>query len=343
MNKSNYGISPTIGVTILIAITVILSASIGLFLVDMGENQQTPPPSIGVNTEVTENQFTVTVIRGSTDTLEILVNGASESKKVNVSPGDSVSATVENGDSITVLSSKTGSTQTILTTDISSVSKSAPSLPTDGLIAHWELNGGAVDSTGTYNGTLVGPPTETPEAIKDTALYFDASNDYISISDGDDESTWAPENGLTVTMWVRPDNNDDWARLISYGRTATNTSSDEKWGIIWHKRNSAHMGKIKTGGNSHTVSAGKTLPKDEWSHIALTYDNETLKMYLDGSMVDENNSPSGQIDVSSAPLQIGAAGPNEKYGGEMDEVRLYGKALDSTEINSIYSETNPEA
>ena len=68
------------------------------------------------------------------------------------------------------------------------------------------------------------------------------------------------------------------------------------------------------------------LPTGTWTHLALTYNGSTLRLYLDGDQVSAS-AQSGTLASSSAPLEIGGDGIYGQYfQGLIDEVRVYNVA-----------------
>jgi hypothetical protein len=84
---------------------------------------------------------------------------------------------------------------------------------------------------------------------------------------------------------------------------------------------------------------GPEIPKNEWHYWVGTYDGNTMKLYIDGSQV-ASASVSKTITTSADPLRIGHY-ENEWFTGLLDEVRIYSRALSSTEIANAYSENLP--
>ena len=77
------------------------------------------------------------------------------------------------------------------------------------------------------------------------------------------------------------------------------------------------------------VQSEKTLPLNEWHHIALTYDGtryaEGVKLYVDGQpwkwevLLDDLNNPR---PLRREPLRIGGGGgPDNRFQGRIDDVR----------------------
>jgi hypothetical protein len=68
-----------------------------------------------------------------------------------------------------------------------------------------------------------------------------------------------------------------------------------------------------------------------WSHVALTYDGSKSRLYVGGDLVAEKQ---GSLPVTNeGDLEIGAATEVASYfTGRIDEVRIYNRALDDSEL-----------
>jgi hypothetical protein len=71
-----------------------------------------------------------------------------------------------------------------------------------------------------------------------------------------------------------------------------------------------------------------------WSHLAVTYDGATLRLYVNGTQV-ATRAQTGAITSSTNPLRIGGnAVWGEYFNGVIDEVRVYNRALSAAEITT---------
>ena len=94
-----------------------------------------------------------------------------------------------------------------------------PTAPGDHLMAHWAFEGNANDTTGTYNGTLVGDAGFSPDGRVGQALELDgsnANNAYVDLPDGFEDFS----NGFSVALWAKPTEVRNWARFIDFGNAA---------------------------------------------------------------------------------------------------------------------------
>jgi hypothetical protein len=80
-------------------------------------------------------------------------------------------------------------------------------------------------------------------------------------------------------------------------------------------------------------ASSTTLPANQWSHVAVTYNGSSMQLYVNGSAVGSPTTISGTINSGSNTLWIGgnnAAG--EYFQGRIDEMRIYNRALSSSEV-----------
>ena len=79
---------------------------------------------------------------------------------------------------------------------------------------------------------------------------------------------------------------------------------------------------------------GSPISTSTWHHIALTYDGSSLRAYLDG--VQQGTAQQTALSSVSAPVQLGAlivgSSNTDWFGGTLDEVRVYNRALSQAEI-----------
>ncbi len=173
----------------------------------------------------------------------------------------------------------------------------------------------------------------TPESIPGTSMNFDGSGDYISITQIGQEYQFGKTKSFSVECWIK----------------TTTTSSDDA--IISNQDwdNSYNPGwtiAIESGRLSFNVADGSSRVRmrtsttneyndGEWHHVAGTFDRDMGKarLYIDGNLELES-ALNGVGDINNnLIIGIGAAAENDwQYFGEIDEARVWRKALTETEI-----------
>ncbi|MBN1644491.1 LamG domain-containing protein [Candidatus Woesearchaeota archaeon] len=86
------------------------------------------------------------------------------------------------------------------------------------------------------------------------------------------------------------------------------------------------------------LSPTHVIPANQWSFVVLTYDGDKLKLFVNGAQISYADV-SGKISQGTKPFIIGARSfePNEPFEGLIDEVVVYSRALDVSEIKKYVS------
>jgi beta-lactam-binding protein with PASTA domain len=169
------------------------------------------------------------------------------------------------------------------------------------------------------------------------ALSFDGIDDWVTIAD----TTASPldlTNGMTLEAWVKPSQLQDWDTIIMKERGASlsyalyaNDGSPQPYGL----NVPAAYQRMASGTVDQSVRNGAPLPLNTWTHVAVTYDGATQKLFVNGVQVS-SRAQTGNIAVANGALRIGgnAAFANEFYAGLIDEVRVYNRARTAAQIIS---------
>lgn len=93
-----------------------------------------------------------------------------------------------------------------------------------------------------------------------------------------------------------------------------------------------------------TVNLTADLPStNDWHHLAGSYDGATLRLYVDGQLVNQMPA-SGPLRVTTEPLYIGAKNPwGFFFQGTLDEIAIFDRALSDAEIGALAAGRQPAA
>ena len=97
------------------------------------------------------------------------------------------------------------------------------------------------------------------------------------------------------------------------------------------------------GNSTSNYIVGKTIMTDnQWHHVAGVYDGSSEILYIDG-VEEARIASTGQIDTSAEPFWIGnePINKNRWWGGALDDVRLYNRALSDAEMAWLAGRTKP--
>lgn len=218
----------------------------------------------------------------------------------------------------------------------------------DDLVMHWTFdNGTATDRSGNgYNGTLINSPTPSSGA-----LDFNNPADSESVQ-GVDVNESDTGNELSVFLRIRPDSLITTQTVLSKWEY-TNGGAENSWGMRAANADATNfiffVAANGDAGNNYFVTSDLALTTGVWTNIGFVYNGagvaNTDKLKTFKNSVQMNGAFFGTIpSVLHASTQpILAAYPlinnpafAQHFDGQIDDVRIYNRALSTPEIAEIH-------
>ena len=175
-----------------------------------------------------------------------------------------------------------------------------------------------------------------PELLLSGATSFDGSDDYLI---NNTDATWVG-NTYTFSYWIKTSTASSTILELKHnssGAMINNTfftSLTSTGKIRSYQANSS-------GAEVYDHTSTNAVHNGAWHHVALSYDNSTFKIYIDGSL-DSTDSGSGTISQVARRLYIGINRNdgdsvfNSAFNGQIANVGIWNRALSASEIESIY-------
>lgn len=202
------------------------------------------------------------------------------------------------------------------------------------IIIKYQSSTDLVSSTGT---TLTGlgrgdvrgsAPTLYGNATRTNAFggswLLDGSGDYVTLPAS---SRYAFGQNGTIGVWCR------W-------NTTTNFSTNHRVFCIQNDNN-AHDLYVNSSGTVYmhggTVSVSNyTFPKNKWVHICATYDNGTVKIYINGKNMTLSGTATGKNLTNAGTMFLGAyANGGYNWKGYIDDLNIYSRTLTQRQVRRL--------
>ena len=164
------------------------------------------------------------------------------------------------------------------------------------------------------------------------ALSFDGSNDYISTNGGTISSAWS------VEVWFKKASNKSAHNLTNNA----NSGNSGTWSLRLAQWNNINkVGITKYGVKDYYINDSKAnLSIDTWEHVAWTYQNNLVTVYINGESLGSTYSR-GPL-ANGAILYWNLIGKSSiTIHGEIDEFRAWSDVRTPTELkDNMFKELN---
>lgn len=192
-------------------------------------------------------------------------------------------------------------------------------------VYHFDEGEGSVahDSARRHDATITGAKWTTGK-YGDALEFVAEDKDVLTVPSSRDLQF---PNGFTIEAWVEPTSGHPWTPIVtkqggegfSYGLFAGGSTEG------------VPAGYIRSEGELGPGVAGSELEAGIWSYVALTYDGEDLRLYINGELIASHAA--SPPENSDGALQIGAdTFEGHYFDGKIDELSLYNTALTADEV-----------
>jgi PKD repeat protein len=214
---------------------------------------------------------------------------------------------------------------------------------TSNLVLCMPMNGNANDYSGNNNNGLVSGATPTVNRFGtvNSAYHFDGISSFISVPSSTSISNIENNDELTITAWCKPinwyQNGNIFGILEKY-----NPISDYGWQFTLANPAATGFNDVGFIVNYPIVyETNASVVLGQWDFYAVTYSKstQTVSIYKNGNLVQSQSNSGTQFEnTGSGNIYIGYSpvGTDEYSDGDIDELRLYNRALTAQEINALY-------
>ena len=226
------------------------------------------------------------------------------------------------------------------------------------LLASFDFNdlkagatGEIADATGTATATIHGSAAVGSNPGNGTAAAHLGSGFWLSLARTDGSALLKGRSAITLTYDSKAtQNSEGWTFYAAPNADAPQYQSEHYVGVM-DQTGSVTMQKYNNDGSGRNDSGTVTATTgSDWKHVSLVITDETSELYIDGERQATATPDAGRTltDILGAEggiLQIGKANwvNGEYFTGQLDNLRIYGSALDQDAIAEDYEASTVQA
>jgi hypothetical protein len=212
-----------------------------------------------------------------------------------------------------------------------------PSIPTDGLIAYYPFEGNALDACGNGKDGILKGNYQFVNSFKNQAVRLIAETGSDSLGG----HVLLPNfhfntmNSFSYSLWVKEEILLGDEFYISF----RDNLGGEDYAGIFRSKSMSYI-DFQVGANNSNLPLTINYPsnfKNHFIHYCLVYDNDTLKMFINGAFLQQKYQPAS---VSGNYAAIGRHWNGDmtytRFTGIIDEVRVYNRAITNVEVKALY-------
>jgi flagellin-like protein len=315
------GMSPVVGVALMIAITVALAAVTVAMLLGVADPGIAPTQDTAVSLDPTNAGTTLVPEVTGSNAVGVRLNGESVATIDGNSTGREIFLPTAPGDEVMLVTENEDAT--ILVREQFEAGEAGD------FVAYYPFTGSGTTvedhSRNGNDGTFQGSP-QWVESGQGPALEFDGSDDYVTVDDLKTTGVGDVEE-FTVAVTFEVDSDGSIQQLVEHN------SGSEEWHIETTSSDALQFAVNWEDG--HTIRTADDVVEPGQTYVAVgTYDGETYRFYLDGTEVANATYTS---EVNMGEMQLGKNDPadTQYFDGRMYEFRLYYTAFDDHQVEML--------
>lgn len=165
-------------------------------------------------------------------------------------------------------------------------------------------------------------PARIPDRWGGQCLFFDGVDDRLQM-----DGPVVPPNEFTIECWVNPKTwgwpgQDKSATIFGSANADCSLSLDVTGRLVLGRKGDS--GWVRLLGTD-------PVPRDKWTHVAVTFDGQTIALFQNGKKIAAADSP-GEKHISRFGVGFNTVTLGSFFHGSIDDIRIHERVLAPTEF-----------
>ncbi|MEL6635091.1 MAG: LamG-like jellyroll fold domain-containing protein [Bacteroidota bacterium] len=164
---------------------------------------------------------------------------------------------------------------------------------------------------------------------QNSALSFDGQEEYLNLPHN---ANYDVGDGFTIEAWILA---EEWRDAIWQGSIVNKDNQSPDRGYAFRCGQNGSLSFVMAVDNVwQEAFTGPIMNTNQWHHVAVTVDQGTITLYIDGQEVANHSYSGTPTAASDMPVNIGASPGfgGREFDGVIDEVRIWNVARTRQQI-----------
>ncbi|MBU6340681.1 MAG: T9SS type A sorting domain-containing protein [Bacteroidetes bacterium] len=209
------------------------------------------------------------------------------------------------------------------------------------LVVYYKFDGNALDAGVYHNDGIENGGVQYTPGLKGLALYCDGYDDFITTYGNEYLNSIQKE--YTIALWLKPFGVPSfYLPVLTKGN---DYGMNTPLAVIYRSPETTPYVRI-VGEGQPTFEAinfeqvTNSTPFNEWTFITWSFKNGVLDVYKNGMLMLSHQFGFEKLATNNLPMDLGRDVPGfstEFYFGLMDEVSIYNKSMNRSQVDSLYN------
>ncbi len=197
----------------------------------------------------------------------------------------------------------------------------------------FDFNGGLKDTSGRFEGRIVGENISLAEGISSLhgALHFgggDIGKNLVELP-----AKLFPSTSYTVSFWMKPEKNNNWCSAI-YMRYQGGFSSLVPYS---NAENGISVFRVSIDNDDFYDTTCRSVRKGEWNHMCVAYDasNETVRYFINGRKARVGTGI--PVQIGCRKVLLGGDPFQKSFEGSVSALCIYDYAVTDEAVKLLYN------
>jgi hypothetical protein len=192
----------------------------------------------------------------------------------------------------------------------------------DGMVSWWHADGDYDDAVGSNDGASAGDMSFVA-GVQNQAFNFDGNiGAYVQVPH---DPSLMMSGAITIDAWIN--------EPVLGGRIVDKATAFGNDGYLLD----IVGGQLRMFVGTDSVLSPGQVPAGMWVHVAGVFNGSDIGVYINGALAADHPTSTTAIPANTLQLHIGAdSGGDSQFVGQIDEPRVWNRALSADEIAQLF-------